>query len=104
MYFYYISGKNTYLCREEIKKLRPERKNFKKWWNYNEGFRSWSLELANNMHSKKFQLRVELFCKENSLKLEVLEYTKALTKSINDFKIEEEFFSFLHRNNNKNIK
>lgn len=104
MYFYYISGSNTFSLKEDIKQLKPERKDFTNWWKFNKDFKSWSLEVPNNVHTKKFDLKIETFCKENDLKLEILEFTEPLTKAINDFKSEEEFFSYLHKKNNKNIK
>ncbi|WP_321467906.1 hypothetical protein [Halarcobacter sp.] len=104
MYFYYIKGKNTFLLKEEIKKFKPQRKDFNKWWIFSDEFKSWHLEVPNNVHTKEFDLNIQSFCKENDLELEILEFTKPLTKSIKDFKTEEGFFSYLHKNNNKNFR
>ena len=51
-----------------------------------------------------FEEEITIFCKNKGFKLEILNFTKKLTKSINDFKTIEEYFVYFHSKNNKNIK
>jgi len=103
MYSYYIKGK-TYLYRLEIVKLKPRRKNFVNKWYWNKKTKEWLLHVPNNYHSQKFQNEVTLFCNKRDLELEVIEFTRVLTKSINDFDSIEAFFDYFHSLNNKNVK
>lgn len=103
MVTYYISG-YTYHIKDEIKKILPASKDFKNWWRYNYDFKCWELEVPNNINSKKFEDKLREFCNEHNVKLEVLNFTKPLTKSMNDFKTVEEWFKYFHDQSNKNIK
>jgi hypothetical protein len=103
MYSIYIIG-DTYHLKEDIKKIKPKRKDFKNWWKYNYDFKAWELSVPNHCYSKKFSNRIQFFCDEHNLKVEILEFTKLLTKSMNDFESHEAFFAYLHSQNNKNIK
>jgi len=98
MFIYYISG-NTYIYKEEIKKLKPTNKGFKKWWKYNKDFKSWELEVSNVFNTKKFEDKVRAFCKEYTLELEIIENPRGVTKSIKDFDTSEAFFWYFHREN-----
>lgn len=100
---YYISG-YTYPLKEDIKMLKPTRKDFTNWWKYDYDFECWILEVPNSCNTKKFRTLVENFCSQHQLKLEVYEFTKSLTKSMQDFKTPEAWFDYLHKSNNKNIK
>lgn len=99
----YITG-NTYEHKEEIKKVKPTNKGFRNYWKYNYDFKCWELKLSNNFFTKKFEEEITIFCKNKGFKLEILNFTKKLTKSINDFKTIEEYFVYFHSKNNKNIK
>lgn len=101
MFSYYITGE-TYHLKDEIKKIKPKRKDFKKWWKYNYAFKAWELNVSNSCNSKKFKDDIQLFCDEHGLDLEVLEFTKPPSKSINDFDSIEAFFSYFHNQNNRN--
>lgn len=100
MFIYYISG-DTYIYKEEIKKLKPTNKGFKKWWKYNKDFKSWELEVSNVFNSKKYEETVRAFCEENKLELEILENPRRVTKSIKDFDTPEAFFEYFHKLNTK---
>ncbi len=101
MFTYYITG-NTFDLKDELKLIKPKRKDFKSWWRYNYSFKCWELNVPNGINTKKYCDSLETFCKKHLLKLEVLEFTKTLTKSINDFNSAEEYFQYFHRHNQKN--
>lgn len=101
MYSYYILGK-TYKLKELIKKIKPHRKDFKGWWHFNYDLNAWELNVPNHCNCKKFKTQLQAFCDENSVKLEVLEFTKSLVKSMKDFKTIEGFFSYFHKQNSFN--
>lgn len=99
MFTYYITG-DTFCFKEEIKSIKPIRKDFKNWWKFNYDFRCWELSVPNNINSNKFKERVELFCINNNLKLEVFEFTKKL-KPMSHFSSIDTFFNYLHENNRR---
>ncbi|PLY10860.1 MAG: hypothetical protein C0626_04305 [Arcobacter sp.] len=98
MFIYYILG-NTYIYKEEIKKLKLTNKGFKKWWKYNKDFKSWELEVSNVFNTKKFEDSVRAFCKEYTLELKRLENPRGVTKSSKDFYTPEVFFEYFHGEN-----
>lgn len=100
MYSYFIKG-DTYPLKEEIKRLKPQKKGFKKWWKYNRDFEAWELNVANTFHTKVFENEVQMFCDENGLILEVLEFTRLRNKSINDFADTKVYFDYFHGKNRK---
>lgn len=100
MITYYITG-NTFDLKEEIKLLKPKRKDFKNWWIYNYDFKCWKLEVSNNINSIKFEKELKEFSNRNNLKLEICKLTKTLTKSMKDFETAEEFFQYFHQHNQK---
>lgn len=100
MVTYYITG-NSFHLKEEIKLLKPKRKNFNNWWIFNYDFKCWELEVPNNINSNKFEKELTEFCEKNNLKLEVCSLTKPLIKSIKDFKTAEEYFQYFHNQNQK---
>lgn len=100
MITYYITG-HTFYLKEEIKAIKPTRKDFKNWWKYNYDFKCWELEVPNVVDTKKFRTKIENFCNEHNLKLEICELTKPLTKSMNDFETVEAFFDYMHKNNQR---
>ncbi|MFV0563216.1 hypothetical protein [Malaciobacter mytili] len=100
MVTYYITG-HTFYLKEEIKAIKPTRKDFKNWWKYNYDFKCWELEVPNSSDSKRFRNKLQSYCDKNNLKLEVYELTKPLTKSMNDFETIEAFFDYMHKINQR---
>ena len=103
MYNYYLTG-NTYHLKGEIKNIKPKRKHFRKWWKYNYDFKAWELNVSNSCNSKRFKDKLQLFCDEHNLELEILEFTQPLSRPMNNFDSIEAFFDYFHSQNNKNIK
>jgi hypothetical protein len=100
MITYYING-NTFNLKDEIKSMKPKRKDFKNWWKYNYDFKCWELEVPNSCDSNKFRNEIKLYCIEHNLRLEICEFTNSLTKSINDFDTVDGFFDYLHKSNQR---
>ena len=100
MYNIYLSG-NTFDLKEEIKELKPKRKDFKGWWKYNYDFKSWEINIPNNIISKKFLEELQNFTKKHKLKIEIYEFTNNNTKSIKDYDNIESFFQDFHNNNSR---
>ena len=48
MITFYIIG-NTFDLKEEIKKLKSNRKDFNSWLKYNYDFKCWELDVSNNL-------------------------------------------------------
>jgi len=101
MYNIYISG-DTYSLREEIKRLKPTNKHFKRWWRYDYKFNCWHLKVADTFFTKEFNTLIVNFSQKHSLILEVLQEPKPVKKSINDFESEEEYFEHFHKKNKPN--
>lgn len=97
---FYITG-DTFNLKEDIKKLKPNRKDFNSWWKYNYDFKCWELNVPNNFNSSKYEKKLQLFCNEYDLKLEICKLTKSLTKSISDFESLEAYFQYFHKHNQK---
>jgi len=103
MFYYYIYG-DTFDKKEEIKKQKPSRKDFKNWWRYNKDLQCWELRVPHNQNSKKFQNSLMEFCNKNKFKLEIIETfydTKFDVKQMSDFKTKEAFFDYFHKQGNK---
>ena len=100
MVTYYITG-NSFHLKEEIKSIKPKRKNFNNWWIFNYDFKCWELEVPNNINSVKLENELTEFCENNNLKLEVCSLTKPLIKSMKDFNTAEEYFQYFHKQNQK---
>jgi len=101
MITYYIHGK-TYGLKEDIKKLKPTGKSFKKWWRYDYDFKCCFVPKGQN--SKKLYTLIEEFCKKNELELELIEQTEDAKKGMKDFKSMDAFFDYFHTMGNRNIK
>ena len=59
MITFYIIG-NTFDLKEEIKKLKSNRKDFNSWLKYNYDFKCWELDVSNNLSweiFRNFQLK-----------------------------------------------
>lgn len=110
MFNFYISG-DTFDLKEEIKTLKPSRKDFRSWWKFLKDTKCWHLSVQDSMISKKFLDMIIEFCEENDLELDVVHDTglrpleeditaakqlKNRSKSISDFETLEGFFAYLH--------
>jgi len=99
MILYYLTG-YSYHIKEEIKALKPKRKDMKNWWKYNYDFKCWELKMANSLTSKKYEKLLKDFAELHNLQYERIDDNK-LKRSIQDFNSAEDFFNYFHKQNNK---
>lgn len=100
MITYYAIG-DIYEVKEELKKIIPTSTTFNNRWKYDTNFKWWELKVPQNFNSKKYEEQLRLFCKDKNIRLEKLDITNNLKKSIDDFKDIHTFFQYFYKHNYK---
>lgn len=100
MHNIYISGSNTFQCKEEIKRLLPTSKSFRKYWKFNKHFKAWHLEkVSDGYMTINFIKLLENFTNTHHLTLEIWEEPKKIIKGITDYSNEDEYWEAFHKRN-----